>query len=211
MDYSTVAGIRRKLDGSEWGLLDAAWKARQSLLEILDARPVGLSASARRRYQWFVSFVQGLFVHIIWHLRTSDGYRRLTDVERETLEAEVFHVPLRQDEIGSDDLPSDRLENAEFVREAGRVLALLTADQRHYLFRAWHMARQLTAAVNTPLDQLREDERIGHEQCIRDLSHHHVQMRNVLCSLARGLKLSPGNRRRIASLVAVRFDERDGT
>jgi hypothetical protein len=208
MDYPTVAGIRRKLDGGEWLLLGATWNARCNLLEVVQTRPAGLTSDARNRYRGFVNFVQSLFAHLVRHFRASDGYARLTEDEREALEAEVFQLPLSEDDIAEENEPGpSAAEERLFITKAGSVLERLTADQRYYLFRTWQLAERLSEAVNAPLSAAGEEERRNHEWQVREWSHHHVQMRVVLEALGASLKLPLRDRQRIASLLKVRFDD----
>jgi hypothetical protein len=74
---------------------------------------------------------------------------------------------------------------------------------------AWQLTERLTAAVNAPLPVLSEEQRRTHEWHVRESSHHHVQMRIVLEALGASLKLPMQDRRCIASLLEVHFDDPD--
>jgi hypothetical protein len=210
MDYPTVAGIRRKLDGGEWLLLGVAWNARCNLLEVVHARPLGLTSEARGRYESFVNYVQGLFADIVWRLRASEGYARLTDEERDALEAEVFQLPPIEDYPAEETEPEpSAAEERQFLARARTLLTHLSADQRYFLFRTWLLTERLTEAVNAPLAILSDEERLSHERQVREWSHHHVQMRCVLESLAKNLRLGLAEQIRMAALLQVRFDDRE--
>ncbi len=190
-------------------LLEATWQARRNLLEVLEARPPGLSPDAQIRYEGFVAFVQGLFADLVWHFRACEGYGRLTDEERETLEAEVFVLPVCGDGEGAVEweVRDEPAEQREFTTAAASLWPALTADQRYYLFRAWQLTRRIGEAVNTPLDLLDDDEKAQHERRVREQSHQHVQMRGVLASLGEALRLSGEERCCIDSLLQVHFEE----
>jgi len=205
MDLQTVCTIRKKLATGEWHLLHAALRARGDVALVLKTRPLNLSDNARRSYEWVVRFVEESFWDVVWHLRASPGFSRLSEQERTFLEAEVFQIPSKE----AEQVEQETGDQPLFESEAAELLLSLTPNQQHYLQEAWNLTRQITRAVNRSLAELGVDDRAAHERQVRTLSHHYVQMQSVLHLLADSQGLASEDRERIRQLLVVHFQDTD--